>query len=307
MKDNSAELFALVNQLENGSEDALAELDKYGLFAAAGEDCRQCACRIKKWLEANNTLVRELKSGRTVEIDPGINVSKKDLIPDDFTCEADKKTNELYGFSLSWVPGFFLNSGVGPLWGGCAWHDDTSERTLFALRGSFRKKNTYLVYDRNELIAHESCHAARSPLGNDWQLEECILNLNFSGEAFVFLMPAFLLLLQQLLRMLYLPDFPGWPAWIILVAAISYLLGRNHFARSRYFKAEKNIITFTGCGQKEAGAVLFRSSWQDIKQIAACRNAEQLEKYLRQEIRGNLRLKTALRRFIPGILPEEGK
>ena len=311
-----SDLFNLVQALADGDEDAMIQLDRYGLLAAPGEDNTACATRIKSWLEADSNLLMDIKCGHSVELDPGIKVTKNDVIASEVREPAAAKCRELYGFSVDWAPGFFLRSGVGLLWGGCAWHDEKSNITVFALRNSFRTSANYLVYNRDELIAHESCHAARSPFGNDWQLEEffayqtstnpfrryignCFV---LKSDAILFLAPAFIVLLQQIIKSFYVPSFPWWPAWIIFATAIGYLLGRNQFARNNFFRAGKNLKKFYNISGKDANCFLFRCTWQEIKTIAGISGKDSCNKYLLAPETCDLRRKTAIKRFVPELM-----
>ncbi len=311
-----SELFQLVKSLADGNENAMMELDRHGLFAAPGEDCKTCASRLQKWLDANAGLVKNLKNGHCIELDDGIKTDKNDFVPEKLKTPAAEKTENLYGFAVDWVPGFFLRSGVGLLWGGCAWHDDRQDITVFALRNSFRTSPDYLVYNRDELIAHESCHAARSPMGNDWQLEEFFAYRTSSrsfrrymgncfilkSDALVFLAPAFLVLLQQILRTFCFPGFPFWPAWTVLVLSISYLLCRNQFARNRFFRAKKNIMKFYSLSGTAADSFLFRCTWQEISAIAGVSGKNTCSIMLKNTETCDLRRRTALKRFIPELM-----
>ena len=186
----------------------------------------------------------------------------------------------------------------------------------FALRNSFRTSPDYLVYNRDELIAHESCHAARSPMGNDWQMEEFFAYRTSSrsfrrymgncfilkSDALVFLAPAFLVLLQQILRTLCFHGFPFWPAWTVLVLSISYLLCRNQFARNRFFRAKKNIMKFYSLSGTAADSFLFRCTWQEISAIAGVSGKNACSIMLKNTETCDLRRRTALKRFIPELM-----
>ena len=310
---------ALTDALASGDENAALELDRRGLFAAPGENSAQAAARMRRWLDANDVLRRIMKNSALAEIDDGIKVGREDLIPDTLFSEARERTRELYGFAVDWAVGFYLDSGVGKLWGGCAWHDESSGRTLFALRGSFRTRDRFWVYDRTELMAHELCHAARTPFGDDWPLEE-FFAYRTSGrrlrrylgncfvrkfDALIFLGPALLVLLLQMLRVFLLPGLPWWPGWLVLAGCLGYLLMRNQLARRGFFRARSGLMKFFHASSSEADAFLFRSLWPEIKRMAAARNRDALRDVLTAPGTLDLRRRTALRRFIPEAAKEE--
>lgn len=77
-------------------------------------------------------------------------------------------SNFLTKFALtpSWTPIVFSNYRLLPWHGGCAWifqeSHDHPLGAFFQLRKNFELKNVFLaIYNRNELIAHESIHIAR--------------------------------------------------------------------------------------------------------------------------------------------------
>lgn len=310
---------ALTAALASGDENAAAELDRRGLFAAPGEDNVRAAARMRRWLDANNVLRRKMKNSGLAEIESGIKVGRDDLIPDEVFSGARERTRELYGFAVDWAVGFYLDNGVGRLWGGCAWHDDDNDRTLFALRGSFRRSDRFWVYDRTELMAHELCHVARTPFGNDWHLEEFFayrtsgrMLRRYLGNCFIrkfdallFLGPALLLMLWQMLRAFLLPGLPWWPGWLVLAGCLGYLLMRNQLARRAFFRARAGLEKFFGAAPSDADAFLFRSLWPEIKLMAAARSRDELLEILTADGKCDLRRRTALRRFMSEAVKEE--
>lgn len=75
-------------------------------------------------------------------------------------------TQDLYDIAPRWIPLFFSNSRLLPWHGGCAWIFQQTEESptgaFLQLRRAFRRSDSYLgLYSRQELIAHELCHAGR--------------------------------------------------------------------------------------------------------------------------------------------------
>lgn len=80
--------------------------------------------------------------------------------------EALNTLTPLYGLSPLWIPLFFSNWRLMPWHGASAWIFQSEEEgpwgTCIQLRKSLYYKNLYLsLYRREELIAHEFCHAGR--------------------------------------------------------------------------------------------------------------------------------------------------
>ncbi len=80
--------------------------------------------------------------------------------------EAADVTRPLFDITPSWVPILFSNHKLAFWHGGCAWIFQMDEQiplgALFQLRENFARSKVYLkLYQRKELIAHESAHIAR--------------------------------------------------------------------------------------------------------------------------------------------------
>lgn len=76
------------------------------------------------------------------------------------------KTKDLYGINPEWIPLYFSNHQLSPWQGGCAWifqkEENTPTASLIQLRKAFYDKEKYLgLYEREELLVHELCHAGR--------------------------------------------------------------------------------------------------------------------------------------------------
>lgn len=79
---------------------------------------------------------------------------------------ATSKILALYAIDPKWLPIFFSNYRLAPWHGGCAWifqlEDEGPRMAFLQLRKSFAIKKNYLsLYNRDELVAHESAHVGR--------------------------------------------------------------------------------------------------------------------------------------------------
>ena len=257
--------------------EKVIRLEKAGYFPAPGENEQAFFDRVEKTSAVFEEFAGELQNG-SAEFD-SVRVKPEEQIPDSFVREAGDVTEQLYGFRISHVPGFFLTGGVGLLWGGCMIGDCDSGFSLFLIRNAFRNRSRYLIYDRRELFAHELCHAARMPLGDNPRFEEhfayqtsgsslrrgwgnCFIH---SYDALLFVAGSLLLPIGQCLQLFLLPQLPIAPFWVLAFAYPLFLIIRNLCARRVLRKAE--------CFLKQKGFsqphfVLFRSTDSEIAELA---------------------------------------
>ncbi len=229
-------------------------------------------------------------------------------IPQSILKEGAAVTERLYGFSALHVPGCFLKKGFGLLWGGCTLSDEHGT-SVFALRNDFRNRKRWFLYNRSELLAHEQCHAARTPL-NDHVHEEffayqtsgsrlrrylgnCFRSKADSVLFLLGLLPLFAAEGGMIAGLLPL-DFPLTPFLLIALLIPAFSMIRNQFARNLFFRAEKNLKL---AGIRRPLPVLFRADADEIKKTAACRNTAAVHKLIENFAETELRWQIALRRF----------
>lgn len=276
---------------------ALAALDRAGRPAGPGETLEAYRARLKQRLDAVAELDRELAERGEVELFGEVTVAEKDRIPDEIIAEAMTVTDRLYGFAIERFPGFFLSRDVGLLWGGCLISDTDHPLAIFLIRGSFRNKERFFIYNRRELLAHELCHSFRQEL-HDVELEEffayqtspsrlrrylgnCFIR---QRDAFYFMVPALLLLLAQLVQSFWLERMPVWPFWLPALGVPAWLLVRNELSRRSCFRAWRKLASF---GVERPAAVLFRLTAAEREAIGRLGSKAEFESYLagKDEIR----------------------
>ena len=228
---------------------------------------------------------------------------------DDFLLEDSRKiTDEMYGFRVEHIPGFFLSRSVGPLWGGCLIGDPDIDLAVFFLRDAFREREKWLFYSRTELGAHELCHSARYAI-NDPELEEFFayrtsasMLRRYLGNCFIrdidavlFVLPALLLPLAQFLQMMFFPQLWVFPFWMIALAYPGYLLFRNQRARNLVGRARRVLES---CGVAQCWAVLFRMNSSEIAELGKIQEREQFEEYVKNKSAQELRWQVIEKRFI---------
>ncbi len=264
--------------LEKVLLDRLVALDAQGFIPGENESVEAFSARVvrtrKRLIEFENALASQEK----VQVFDSFDVCSADKIAPELIGEAAEKTFELYRFSIRYVPGFYLTEKVGWLWGGCMIADVENDFSLFLLRGAFRKKRKFLNYFREELLAHELCHAARTAL-HDSVLEEyfayqtspsklrrylgnCFIS---EKDAYLFLFPVLLLPVAEFVRFRFLSGFPSWIFWVIALIYPLFLLIRNALSRFQVKRAGENLKK---AGITHPSAVLFRMSYSEIKEFA---------------------------------------
>ena len=293
--------------------EQLAEFDAAGLLAGCGESAEEYLDRIAKIRLAHAEFDARLESGNDVEALDGIVVRKSDVVPPEFYDAPAEMTDRLYGFSVRHVPGFFLTHQVGLLWGGCLVGDPDRYFSLFLLRNAFRKRDKWFFYRRDELLAHELCHSARQPLGENtleeffaYQTSPSRLRRNFGNcfirdrDAILFVLAPLLVLAAEIVRGIWFHSFPSWVFWCLTLVYPSYLLIRNHRSLAELKRAER---TLGACGVAMPLAVLFRCTRDEIGEIAALEDAEALDRYAAAKAAHEVRWQIITERFLSCTTP----
>ncbi len=304
---NIEDITAKIDLLEEGNLDTLTELDSMGLLFAPEEKFNGYKKRLQKLFLHLKDIYSELEKNGTVKLFDCVVLEKERQIPPGIMEEAADINNKHYGFKIDWVPGFFLPRSLGFLWGGCAISFPDSSLSVFLIRANFAKNEKWLFYRRDELLSHELCHIARSPLG-DRSFEELFAYrlspswfrrymgncFQYQIDAILFIVPFFLLLAaqacQQFLGMSWLPIYPFW---ILAVAYPLFLMVRNQIIRNKFFKAKRNLEAI---GVENASALLFRSSKSEIIDIAG--KSDGLGEWLKEKAKNELRWQIIVMRFI---------
>ena len=267
-----------LNLVRKGNLVTLAQFDKKGFILGANESLEEYANRITQFLENHQQLQADLEKNKLVEIED-LKLKKEQIIPNDFFNNAKEKTKELYNFSFQQISGFFVNLGL--LFGGCAYIFPKKFFSLFFIRSSFIKKDKWFLYERDEIIAHESCHIARFAL-NSIIFEEIFAYqtskskfrqyfasmLQQSSDTYIIISAIILTIIAQIVDYLYPPTlwFSGlqlW-AWASFIIIIAYFIIRQCYYLKQLDKAKANLSLITDDPLKLA----FRLTDQEIMAIA---------------------------------------
>lgn len=284
------------------------ELDSHGLIAAPGETLEAFSARIDELLRTRarfDLCTSDQAGAESLEAEIGFKVGAIEPIGSEIISEAAEKTERLFGFRADWVPAFFPSRGLGPLWGGCTVITDSGFPVFFLRRG-FRSKPKWFIYRRDELLAHELCHAVRGCLEDEPYEEHFAYMTSDSAfrrwtgncfrrewDAIAFLIPVVLLLVVQIVVYSGLLNLPLWPFWIIAFAFPAFLVARNIPGRRLFFaaraKLEKN-------GFENPDAALFRMTSDEIRTLARTPD-DKTETFLQEQSCAELRWQILIHRF----------
>jgi hypothetical protein len=296
-----------INTIKEDDLDKISELDRNGFLVAPGETLADYKKRLCATLAKIEEISGELKEKGEFTLFDEFTLRAEDAIPEEILDEASEKTEALYAFSIKWAPGFFLYQNVGLLWGGCAVALPDEHINLFLLRTNFAKKKRWFIYRRDELLAHELCHVARMPMMDRTFEEHFAYQTSpsafrkYTGNCFrskwdsiLFLLPVLVLLVASFSITFLALKAPIWPFWLLAGAYPAFLLIRNHLARKIYFKAEKKLRESDVSCPK---CVLFRSSMDEIIEIAQTQDNNKLSELIKEKAKNELRWKVIANRF----------
>ena len=203
------------------------------------------------------------------------------------------------------MPAFFPTRGLGLLWGGCTVITDTGFPVFFLRRG-FRARPKWFIYRRDELLAHELCHAVRGCLEDEPYEEQFAYMTSdsafrrWSGNCFrhewdavAFLIPVVLLLAAQIIVYTGLLNLPLWPFWIVAFAFPAFLVARNIPGRRTFFAARTKLEK---AGFTIPDAALFRMTSDEIRTLARTPDA-QIGNFLNNKSGAELRWQILIHRF----------
>lgn len=283
-------------------------LDAAGVIPGVKESEEDFFLRAQRTFDVQRKLFNSLTLNKKELIFDGIEIDIDRKVEDSLLEDSRSLTDNLYGFRVEHIPGFFLSKSVGPLWGGCLIGDPDIDLAVFFLRDAFKEKEKWLFYSRTELGAHELCHSARYAI-NDPVLEEFFAYQTSSSklrrylgncfirdiDALLFVLPALLLPVVQFLQIMFFPRLMMFPFWMLALAYPCYLLMRNQKAHNMVKKACRILKK---AGVAKSWAVLFRMTSQEIAELGKIDDNSGFEQYIRNKADAELRWKVIENRFI---------
>ncbi len=301
-------MFPELDKIEENDLEALAQLDAGGLLIAPEEDFASYIRRASGLLGFRGKVENELTETGRFELEEGFELPASNRIPPEIIDEAAAITEPLYAISVRWVPGFFLSQSLGLLWGGCSFTESGSDLNIFLIRNSFAARKRWFIYRRDELTAHELCHAARNVLEDDTYEEYFAYQTSpFRGrrylgacfrtrlDALFFLGPVMVLLVAEIIRTSFNFRYPIWPFWVVAGLYPAFLLLRNQFERNQVKRAAKILFE---AGVRNPMAVLFRCVTPEIKRFARMQSAREVLPHIDAVAADELRWRLIKYRFI---------
>jgi hypothetical protein len=296
-----------IDQLTLTDLGGLVSLDKQGVLIAPGEDLDSFKKRLLKAKATEERISSELDKDGKSELYPGYWVYDEFKIPKTKLQRVSSKTSQPFAFKIDWVPAFYAKKSMGILWGGCAITFPEDEYAVFIIRREFKNKQTWLIYSRDELLAHELCHIARAPI-NDTPFEEHFaysvsksrlrkaIGNCFQQEidALMFILPIFLLLGVQIYQLISGSCFSLIPFYLFAVIPPMFLLLRNFYLKNIFNKAKKKLLS---AGITRADAILFRCNGSEIKDFSKL-DKDSVLGYLEASKEKDLRWEIIYKRFV---------
>ncbi|MEA2011967.1 MAG: hypothetical protein U9O87_02620 [Verrucomicrobiota bacterium] len=289
-----------------GDLETLANLDSRGFIMgekeSLGDFVKRLNC-LKKNMEEMN---KSLKAEGFFEIE-GSRFSLDSQIPSKLFKTPAQKTEELYRFSIDWVPGFFVNPSFGWLFGGCAFYFFPDFFALFIIRKSFQNKERWLIYSRDELLAHELCHIARIGMKKR-KFEEYFAYQTSSssfrkavgsvfqtaGDTYLILLSTMLLLGAQISKVFIGLPVPVWLFWIFVFLCISRLALRYRKIKKTISSATENLKkTF----ENNTLPVLFRCTEKEIDALSKMLKKDSVTNWVNNKMQNSIKWKIIKKRF----------
>lgn len=283
------------------------ELDAAGFLPGCGESEADFRARVARTRQVAGELRSVLASSGEIECF-GLRLPASDLIDDSMIVEGADITEQLYGFRVTHIPGFFLSRGVGLLWGGCMIADPEQSLAVFLIRRAFKNRRRWWIYRREELLSHELCHSMRQSLG-ETTLEEyfayrtsrsrlrrylgnCFIR---ERDALIFALPTLLAPLGSLLQLMWLPQLWLWPFWLAAVSGPGWLLWRNAVSRRIVEQAHRRLTKFQVA---EPWPVLFRCTRAELIDLGRLGTIGEFNRFCAEKSGSELRWSIICRRFI---------
>lgn len=266
-----------LQRVREGDMALLLELDDRGLLMGPAETLDAYAARLETLAANIKEFETELREDGEVAMGE-MKVARGDRIPAPDWRPAQAHTEALFGFQVDWVPGFFSQYRMGLLFAGCAFYTYEDFFAVFIVRESFRERSKWLIYSRDELIAHELTHIAHIGFRTR-NFEEMFAYqtahspfrrllggmLRSTVDTYLLMGSTLTLAAFQAVNVLLRP-LPMVYVWSAFAAVIAFILGRYGFYHRRFRRAQATLADRFGGA---ALAVLFRCSEAEIAELAA--------------------------------------
>lgn len=294
--------------------ERLVTLDEKGLVMAPKETMEEFFHRVESQEKFEEYLSGEFKE-RGVAVFCGMELREENRLPDGLIRQCLQAIAERYKTVPSYLP-VFVTKDVGFFWGGAAIGfrdtegiiDKDAFFALIQLRMSFQHKKRFLIYDRDEILAHEACHIVRMAFMQEAYEEPLAYMLSKTGfrrylgpilrnmgDFTVFAITFVLFMIVQVLsQSIAIPSFVWWASKIPFVLLVGYLAVINHGVYKRLRGAVRNLEDIFG---ENASAVVFRCSDREIDEISGLSGPDKVRRRLEEKVEIDPRWQVIFRRF----------
>ncbi len=294
--------------------DRLVALDEKGLLMAPKETLEEFFRRVESQEKFEEYLSGEFRK-RGVAVFCGMELREEDRLPEGLIRQCLQAIAECYKTVPSYLP-VFVTKDVGFFWGGAAIGfrdtegiiDKDAFFALVQLRMSFQHKKRFLIYDRDEILAHEACHIVRMAFEQEAYEEPLAYMLSKTGfrrylgpilrnmrDFTIFAITFALFMVVQILgQTVVIPDFVWWASKMPFVLLVGYLGVINHGVYKRLRGAVRNLEDIFG---ENANAIVFRCSDGEIDEISGLSDSDKVRRRLQQKAEVDPRWQVMFRRF----------
>jgi len=281
------------------TEDA-RRLHAQGFIPSLDEDEQRFLKRVKSRLKWSQLLWKDDLNFK----EEGLHLNKEHRFQESSLQDGGAPINDKFGCLPHWVPAYHSNQGLPFLTGGMAVElssPNDSEQVFFQLRESFRNKDKWFIYPRQEILSHEMCHVVRFPLNSHRYEESLAYSISSSGFrrwlGGALLSPRDnLILLGGILSWVSVDVLSlmtlnlGAFSWILrFLLPIIVILGliRNTNIRQELHSAQKNLTAIFP--QNQSSKVLFCLNDQEIDWLSRHDSPDQIIQWWRNlaGFRGN--------------------
>ena len=307
--DNLGSIFPRqsIVDLEENNIEQLVLLDSMGFLIGKTENIHAYKSRLLAMIDEKNILDISISTEKSVRLDKTTILRESMRLPPSSLEKSNKKLLEHYAFTVNWAPAFY-SKFLGLFTGGYSISLE-SGLSCVLLTKTFRGKDKWLFYTKEELVTHELCHAARNPI-EDPVYEE-FFAYKFSPSHFrrivgpcfkenwtalFLLVPILLVFCIQVMNIFLMQNYLIL-TWFVTIIYPLFLTIRAIKERKIYNKAYNHLADF-GVSKNLILPILFRCTFLEILEISKLKQ-NKLADFINNRIEKYLRWKIIAHRFLP--------
>ncbi|RMD76708.1 MAG: hypothetical protein D6820_12295 [Lentisphaerae bacterium] len=296
---------------KRSDETSLETLDAMGFIPGPTESEQDYRQRVIQMCQTLDEFLGRVEKERHVTY-YGLEFYADARIPESIYQKALQHLDTLWKIHPEWVPGFFSSQKMGLLFAGCAVFSLQLKLAFMFLRKTFTTNDRWLIYSRDELMAHELTHIAHASLA-DSQFEEFLAYqtspngfrrllggiLRTPRDTYLLMGSMLTLMLLQIANITFRAPMLWWsmPAPMIAGgfcallggALILYLRRRQKILRAE--KACRQIFDLP-----HGWPVIFRATWEEIEYLAS-HTPDEIQQQITSWQKARLRWRIIMLRF----------